>query len=290
MQNVDTADVQRIGNIFRKKREERRLPLEAVHTKIYVSLGYLAAMETGDIIKFPAEVYYLSTLRQYAHFLGIDSQELMHIYRTKDVQEQKEQPLKDDSRKSKALKIYLAVVLMAGVVVFALLLKESSQTRRPLHGSGQIQPVTVVSTPTISVPSISARTRMDAAVPAPGISTRTSVASPGGAGGFHEQGIHAPVISTRTAPAVLPAKKLTLGVKITETAWLKVTADNTVLFEGALVAGSEKQWTAQSNFYVVVGYAPGVIMNLNGNPIDVLKGAQKDINQLSLTWDDVGRR
>jgi cytoskeletal protein RodZ len=275
MQNVDTVDVQRIGNILRKKREERRLPLEAIHTKIYVSLGYLAAMEAGDISKFPAEVYYLSTLRQYARFLGIDAQELMHIYHTKNVQVQNEQPMKDDSRKSKALKIYLAVVLMAGAVVFALLLKESRPIHRSLPGAVQTPPLPAVSTPTVSLPSVSARTKMFAAIPVPGISTRT---------------IHVPVISTRTASTALPAKKLMLDVKIKDTAWLKVTADNTILFEGTLVAGSEKQWIAQSNFYVVVGYAPGVIMNLNGNPIDVLKGAQQDINQLSLTWDDVRRR
>jgi hypothetical protein len=88
----------------------------------------------------------------------------------------------------------------------------------------------------------------------------------------------------------VPGSKLVLNAKLKDTVWIRITADNAVVFEGTLAAGSEKEWTAQDRFAVVVGYAPGVSMTLNGKPVDVLKGAKQDINQFNLTWNDAAAR
>ena len=51
--------------------------------------------------------------------------------------------------------------------------------------------------------------------------------------------------------------------------------------------GLKKEWFANDKFALVVGYAPGVRVRLNGVEIDVRKNAKKDISEMTLGAEDL---
>ncbi|MCX5778326.1 MAG: helix-turn-helix domain-containing protein [Elusimicrobia bacterium] len=61
-----------IGKIIQEQRELKKLTLEEVHLKTRIARHFLTAIEADDRSVFPAEVYYLGTIRTYARFLGLD--------------------------------------------------------------------------------------------------------------------------------------------------------------------------------------------------------------------------
>jgi len=81
--------------------------------------------------------------------------------------------------------------------------------------------------------------------------------------------------------------ELKLEIKATETSWLKVVSDGTMVFEGVLPPGSAREWVAKNEFALKIGYVPGIEVKLNGFDIDVTKGAQQDVNNISLNWDSI---
>jgi len=96
---------------------------------------------------------------------------------------------------------------------------------------------------------------------------------------------------TPAAAVVVPIAagpgELKLEIKSRETSWVKVTSDGTMVFEGVLAPGSARDWTAKNDFTVKTGYAPGIDVKLNGFDIDATKGAQQDVNSISLNWDSI---
>ncbi len=66
-----------IGELLRKKREERKLTLEEVHRHTKISLEVLRSLEQDDIESFESETYLKGFLRNYAQFLRLDSDVVM---------------------------------------------------------------------------------------------------------------------------------------------------------------------------------------------------------------------
>ena len=100
----------------------------------------------------------------------------------------------------------------------------------------------------------------------------------------------APVPAVKPVPVLPePAKKesYTLEIRSVERSWVKVSADKDKPFEGIIEAGSSKKWEAKSEFYISVGYVPGVRVYINGKPVDIGIGAKRDVNALTLTKSDL---
>lgn len=70
-------EMSQIGEIFRKKREEMALSLKEVENAIYIRKTFLQAIEEGTIEQFIANVYALGFVKQYAHFLDMDTEKLL---------------------------------------------------------------------------------------------------------------------------------------------------------------------------------------------------------------------
>ncbi len=69
-----------IGQILKEAREKQKIKLEDAHKKTRISLKYLLALEEDRESDFPGEAYFLGFLRNYAKFLGLNSQELVEGY------------------------------------------------------------------------------------------------------------------------------------------------------------------------------------------------------------------
>ncbi|HPE36529.1 MAG TPA: helix-turn-helix domain-containing protein [Spirochaetales bacterium] len=77
-----------IGEQFRTARETRNLSLDQVSADTNIAKRYLTAMENEDFSVFPGDPYVIGFLRNYADYLGLDSQSMVQAFRGMRIQEQ----------------------------------------------------------------------------------------------------------------------------------------------------------------------------------------------------------
>ena len=70
----------KMGDLLRSKREEMNLSLKEVENVTSIRMLYLQAIEEGRAHQFLAPVYALGFLRQYAQFLGFETDKLNKEY------------------------------------------------------------------------------------------------------------------------------------------------------------------------------------------------------------------
>ncbi len=113
-----------LGEKLRIAREKKGYTYDQVGRDTNIARRYLEALEAENFSQFPGEPYLLGFLRNYGDYLGLDSQELIALYRSIKIQEQPvpvEQLLKDPRRFPVAPVVGAAVlvaVLVAGAVLF----------------------------------------------------------------------------------------------------------------------------------------------------------------------------
>jgi cytoskeletal protein RodZ len=71
-----SEDVKVMGERFRSKREEMNLSLKEVENVTSIRMMYLQAIEEGRVGNFLSNAYALGFIRQYAGFLGFDTDKL----------------------------------------------------------------------------------------------------------------------------------------------------------------------------------------------------------------------
>ncbi len=77
MENM-SEDIKKIGQIFKEKRKEMNLSLKEAENATSILSSYLEAIEDGKADQFLSSVYAIGFMRQYANFLGLDSDKIMH--------------------------------------------------------------------------------------------------------------------------------------------------------------------------------------------------------------------
>ncbi len=69
--------LKKLGEKFRAKREEMNLSLKEVENATSIRMLYLQAIEEGRVGHFLSNVYALGFIRQYASFLGLETEKLV---------------------------------------------------------------------------------------------------------------------------------------------------------------------------------------------------------------------
>jgi cytoskeletal protein RodZ len=256
--------VSALGEEFRSAREARGLSLSDVAERLHIRSVYLAAIEDEDWHVVGAPVYVRGFMRTYARFLGLDAEGAVARFsatvpagtpaastpRTAPAQTDK----RSGERSSPSLAAILAIVVAVAVVIFVGY--EFYQYRT---GTPAAVPVAKGSAPAAGAV---AGQPVDAPSPAPDASDAAAAGLPGGV----------PVATSSPKPA---AAKRGLSVRVTETSWLRVAVDGTVVFEGTLPAGAAKSFAGKSAL-VRVGNAGGVQIAVNGKAVGPL-GASGDV-------------
>jgi cytoskeletal protein RodZ len=80
--------VESLGNKLRSARESKGYTYEKVGDDIHIATRYLKALEAEDFSGFPGEPYLLGFLRNYGDYLGLDTQELISLYKAMRIQEE----------------------------------------------------------------------------------------------------------------------------------------------------------------------------------------------------------
>ncbi len=71
------TEIQKIGEMFRERREEMHLSLKEAENSTSIRVGYLRAIELGKVQEFLSGIYALGFIKQYAEFLGFDVAKIM---------------------------------------------------------------------------------------------------------------------------------------------------------------------------------------------------------------------
>ena len=218
-----------IGKVLKDKRLSKSITIESVFSDTRIPKVYLEAIESADMSAFSADVYYTGSVRKYAHYLGLNPNELVDLYLNA------KNKLPDEPKKYRKklnisfYRIFAASLLVAGTAVLAFLWFLNMN--------------------------------------------KTHIVSD----------IKTKPVKKQEAPKQHKYNNLELEIKSITSTWVRVTADDILLFEGVLATGDKKYWTATDKFKVRIGYTPGLAVFLNGETIDTAIGAKQYINELELT-------
>jgi cytoskeletal protein RodZ len=247
-----------LGEEFRSAREARGLSLSDVAERLHIRSVYLAAIEDEDWKAIGAPVYVRGFMRTYARFLGLDAEDAVARFaasagsapppgtpvRAEERPRERERPAGE--RSSPSLVAILAVLVAIGVVGYVA------------YAFAQYRPGA-----TVPVAAASADSGAVAEAPADDASPDAApVPTP------------APVVHR-------PPVKRGLHIAVTQTSWLRVTIDGTVVAEGTYPAGTAKTFSGRVAD-VRVGNAGGVGISVNGRPVAPL-GHSGDVVERQFT-------
>ncbi len=95
MEIIKTAlQIKTIGSILKEKRREQKLEIKQISDIIKIRIDYLQALEDGDYYKFPSEVYLKGFLKNYAKYLGINTEKALAMYRRENERKQGDPAIK----------------------------------------------------------------------------------------------------------------------------------------------------------------------------------------------------
>ncbi|MCL2335123.1 MAG: DUF4115 domain-containing protein, partial [Endomicrobia bacterium] len=79
-----------------------------------------------------------------------------------------------------------------------------------------------------------------------------------------------PAVMQTKIPQVNPEKPK-LAIEAVENVWIKVEVDNREVFQGTVIKGDKKEWLADLQFNLKIGYTPGIKVFFDNEPVDVVK-------------------
>lgn len=235
-----------IGQLLREMREEVQLSHDDLARKTLIRASLLRAIEAGDISQLPEPVYTRGLIHRYGESLGLDGEALASQYFTPPNPKQSRSfwrvPLTAQLR---PLHLYATYIVIIGVAISALSYTLERTTAR-----------------TTTLPVLEGEVAEDATMPEPSQDT-------GQAEGGQGQ---------TTIPASVSSEPVQIAVEMQGQSWIRVTADDKVVFEGILQEGDTNTWTAQEKLTIRAGNAGGVMVAFNGKAAEVLgqPGAVKE--------------
>ncbi len=137
-----------IGKILKKARESAGFSIDQVARETHISKRYLNALEEEDFSAFPGETYTIGFLRNYAEYLGLNTEEIIGLYKNLKIQEQPVpiDELLDVKKKGLPLgKIITGVLIVVVLAVGGYLgysYFKASGTKRQVEATGNVKKTT----------------------------------------------------------------------------------------------------------------------------------------------------
>lgn len=237
-----------IGPLLAKQRESLKLSLDAVHKRTRIAPHFLEALEKEQFEVFPAEVYLIGFLRQYAKFLGLDPDQIVKMF----------QDLRQQSK--------ITAPETTGSREIPPTVPHSVHTGSKSHSTWLLLPLLIILAALVWS-LLASRAKHSETIPPQPVAVSTTAVS----GTFGEAG-----------PPAVSQQKGVLEAVARVSSWLRVRADGQMVFEGILPQGARQQWQAAREFVVRSGYVEGVSLTLNGLPVDLATGAKNHVNEITL--------
>ncbi|MDP8217364.1 MAG: DUF4115 domain-containing protein [Candidatus Theseobacter exili] len=240
-----------IGDKLRQAREEKNLTLESVSEVTKVKLVYLKALENDEFEKVVAPTYAKGFLKIYSEFLGLDSSKMVQEYMNEHIAESKQVLVLEGEKVKRSSPVayfrgmeWKIVVGSIGFMVLVLLLIKI------IFSGGDEEEVKIQKSAMIQNAKME---RSDLIMPKE--------------------------IKRSDNPTVLPKKKdVVLVVNAKQKVWIRVQADEKLVFEHTLQKGDSETWHARKQFKIRVGNAAGIDVTFNGKNIGNLGKRGKVVN------------
>jgi cytoskeleton protein RodZ len=308
------------GSILKKTRESQGISLDVVHETTKIPLDALRAIEEGYTIRILSPFYYKGFVKMYADFLGLNASELLdnftveklpeHI--TRDAEESRvvEWFNKTFTKKRKQ-KIVIGVgIALLIFVLFKLIAFVSRRKPAP--------PEPTVKTKVVKVKPIKKENppkeaqKVSERPPREQVKLLSEEARPGKKEIVSAQeelnlsdGRQAPlpapkpvlpqepkavarpdlqrVEAVNPPPTAIVDKEISLTVRANQNTWLRVKADENVVFQSILRAGAVETWFADKEIEISGRNINELEFELNGKMIGTLGRKDRDAKKVVIT-------
>ncbi|HWC98828.1 MAG TPA: helix-turn-helix domain-containing protein [Candidatus Sulfopaludibacter sp.] len=297
-----------IGETLRRERLRRNLDLDQISRELKISPKLLEAIEAEQFEKLPGSVFAKSFVRQYAHFLGLDEEEMAaEVQRTlqppADVPRFVEagKPLAAPIQVPKveewetvgdrgfswsspltALALFVVAMLVcSGVYAWYQKTRQTVLARNPA--------VVQQSVPAAQLPPPPAVVEQPAAQQPPPQEAATPSATPSQTAERQAPPPAQPApavpnqsVITKVIPTSNPNAPVRVQITATEPSWVLVKGDGKYIFSGTLDANQTRSVDGARMVEVRLGNAGGVSIVLNGTSIGTV-GPKGQVRTVQLT-------
>lgn len=237
--------LERIGNVLKKRREEKGYSIEHVSTTLKINPDYIIGLEEFREQLFPAPIFFKGFLKNYAKFLGLDEEEIVSIYTSlleKDDNKHIRQGnsevnvvsiKKKDTIKYLVIFGFIALILFSWLRVTYINYQKKSELEKRL---------------------------------ATNFNTMTTA---------KELALQ----EEKNRILSVAKKEDIIKIKTTDTCWVEVRYENNKIFQGLLMSGEEREFSYKRGMVFKVGNAAAVEINVKGEVRKELgkKGEVKEI-------------
>lgn len=267
------------GTVLRARREAKGLSREEVAERLHLDLKIINALEEDNHHKLPGHAYVMGYLRSYARLLGIPEQEVL-------AQLQSDKELETDllppnvNYKPEPVRFSVAMVFLA-VIIIALLAAGitfwlNNETAKPELAS-TTESTTVIEE-TIPIPETAATTGETIPEPQQPPVETTATTSPAAAPS--EPAVPKATAKASQAPAVVTKPGADLVLHYNEDSWTEIyDADGKRLQYGMVNKGEKLDVEGKQPFSVLLGNAPGVVVEFRGKKFDHTRFIRNDVAQ-----------
>lgn len=268
------------GTRLRVAREARSLSIEDAARALNLQPATLRAIEAGDYSGLGAPVFVKGYLRSYATLLGLDARPLVEAWQRSDPASQqlpdmirvRERPMV--GRPTRLRPLPLLALAVAGLLAFAL---------------RDVVPVTGGDAPPPAARPLGDELPVLVMPPLPAALPQSAEAAPSGALEVGPLAAAREPLATVDLPAtarrIEGERASRLVLRFAEASWVEVSDRGGRLLYGEQPAGSRRELRGQPPFQLVLGNAPAVELEIDGEPFPL---AEQDVrgNVLRLAIGD----
>lgn len=298
-----------LGDMLRKQREKKKLSFEDISEKTKISKTFLAAFEEQRFELLPPEPFASGFVKNYAMVLSLNPEEVYELYRATRYGAQQElfssapvtpeehiPTITDVDEKPtypRTILIVLGVlgVAIAGFFVYrccgsSCMMKCTARAQHASTVSQQSKQAIVVSTHSVS--QTTPRAKKEQIKVAPVVASGQKAVTQEKKNkeqdnqNQNKNKDEKQNQQSQQEQKNSKAEALILEAEGTSECWIEVRADNQKPSRVMLNASETKMWNAREKFVLKVGNVRGVIVKINGIPLDVEKGNYKGVNTITI--------
>ena len=283
MSAEDTGNVQQaaqdsglsaVGKRLSKTRREQERELAAVASDLHLNLEVVAALESGDQSKLPAATFVRGYIKSYARLLGINDEPLLAML--PDTEDYRPAPLRSVGMHRRQLNLPLgkwlmwlvALAVLVTLVVYGIPVVERLLTKTEQTVAQDSLPLPLDATPAEEEEAADLVPVMPEVTETPAIEAIEAVEPPAESSAVVEKAKEPapPVAEVEKVQAAGPAE---ITLRFSQDSWVEMESHGRKLVVGTQPAGSERTVRAEPPVQLLLGNAPGVVVEYRGRVIDL---------------------
>lgn len=279
-EKASQAVIIEIGQRLRNQREALGITLADAEKFTHVRQHYLYALESGNLDMLPSPVQGRGMLNNYAHFLNMDADALLNRFadalqarreermegavniRPRQMGERASQPNGQKPVKSSSLRRLVTpdLVIGGGLLVLMVIFFIWGASKLNLTGS----PVTSTTATAPSIAEVLMSPASPGEQPTPALETPAATPEPG------QAATQADVVVATVVGTQVNTDPLQVYIVARQRAWLKVTVDGKVAFQGRVVPGNAYTYSGSQRIELLTGNAGGLQVFYNQDDLGSL--------------------